>query len=198
MEVDMRIFFGSLLVPPTSGETAVAVGQFSGFPVFPHTLSSCPASGPQYAVFSIDPDGGEAVRLVISANKHVAPFNHTWESVAADFLVFAEAEGLSLNDLKEIVFFKEQPGKYTAEPLNQERVDVWVFPNAQHPELQAGEIFLYNSTDEGFEDAGWATKRKGSVAYNIFGGVVAEHEELFPIFAQRAELLAAEQAEGRN
>lgn len=184
----------SLLVSPTNDETTVAVGQYSGLSFFPHALSPRPASGPRYAVFRIEEgSNGEAQCLVITANH----FNHTWRSVISDFLVFAEAQKLSLCDMTGVSFHKDSPGSYTAEPFYQKALDRWVFPNAEHPELQPGEVLLHNSTDESFKALPLLTKRRGTKAYNIYGDLIT-HKPYFPVFAQRTELLAAEEAQGRT
>ncbi len=71
--------------------------------------------------------------------------------------------------------------------------------NKNHPELKEGEVFLTNTeSDEyefrfprfddfghGFAAIGWKTKRKGSVAYDIYGKPV---RGLIPVFVQREEL----------
>ena len=55
----------------------------------------------------------------------------------------------------------------------------------EHPELDEGEIFLTNSTLEGYPQIGWKTKRKGMIAYDINEVPV---KGLFPVFVQQSEI----------
>jgi hypothetical protein len=81
--------------------------------------------------------------------------------------------------------------------------------NKVHPELQEGEVFLMNTSDEpipillgmvggicpvfkrdiksGWESIGWKTKRRGKMAYDANNIPIAGE---FPVFVQRKELLA--------
>ncbi|MBI2024758.1 MAG: hypothetical protein HYT03_01530 [Candidatus Harrisonbacteria bacterium] len=73
--------------------------------------------------------------------------------------------------------------------------------NKSHPELRDGEVFLTNASDDDklptrlidyagnysdWESIGWRTKRRGVVAYDIYGRPVPE---MFPVFVQRNELI---------
>jgi hypothetical protein len=67
--------------------------------------------------------------------------------------------------------------------------------NMPHPEMQPGEIWLYNITDKviydeqiTFDTLSWKTKRKGIVAYMDDGSILPTH---YPIFVQRSELVEA-------
>lgn len=73
-----------------------------------------------------------------------------------------------------------------------------------HPELEVGEVFLTNASDNDFpslysfltgravenhsswESIGWRTKRRGVVAYDSDGKSITE---MFPVFVQRWELI---------
>ena len=72
-----------------------------------------------------------------------------------------------------------------------------------HPELQDGEVFLTNASDDHFprlillhqtisyrhsswESIGWRTKRKGVIAYDIYGKQI---NGMFPVFVQKEELI---------
>ncbi len=69
--------------------------------------------------------------------------------------------------------------------------------NKKHPEIQNGEVFLTNVGDnhdfssvymehgDGFSNIGWKTKRRGSIAYDIYGKPVSGMK---PVFVQRDEL----------
>jgi len=67
----------------------------------------------------------------------------------------------------------------------------------RHPELQEGEVFGGNTTEEAFWSRPWKTKRLGRVAYNIHTGQVLDqtgmpdHAKVFPWFVKRSELEAA-------
>ncbi|MDO8560786.1 MAG: hypothetical protein Q7R91_01055 [bacterium] len=74
--------------------------------------------------------------------------------------------------------------------------DVW----KNHPELQDGEVFLTNASDDdwdrisddphsSWESIGWKTKRMGNVAYDIIEGKPVPG--MFPVFVQKRELMEA-------
>jgi len=63
--------------------------------------------------------------------------------------------------------------------------------NANHPELQEGEVFLTNMLPDrvlddqsDWEAIGWATKRVGLVAYDRKGNPL---DDYIPVFIQRSE-----------
>lgn len=72
--------------------------------------------------------------------------------------------------------------------------------NKNHPELGKGEVFLTNASDDSlldrperysgarssWETVGWKTKRKGIVAYDVYGKSI---DGMFPVFVQREELV---------
>jgi len=63
--------------------------------------------------------------------------------------------------------------------------------NISHPELKEGEVFLINATEEKFlEIEEWKTKRKGAVAYDVYGHVIETYVPggVYPVFIQRSEL----------
>ncbi|MEK7082586.1 MAG: hypothetical protein AAB972_00320 [Patescibacteria group bacterium] len=57
-----------------------------------------------------------------------------------------------------------------------------------HPELQDGEVFLTNASyrRSSWESIGWRTKRKGVIAYDIYGKQI---NGMFPVFVQKEELI---------
>jgi len=55
----------------------------------------------------------------------------------------------------------------------------------KHPELKDGEIFLTNSTIEGYPHLVWKTKRTGMIAYDINDVPV---KGLVPVFVQQSEI----------
>lgn len=57
--------------------------------------------------------------------------------------------------------------------------------NTTHPELRKEEKFLGNVNEEGFRRIGWTTKRRGEVAYDIYGNIIKS--DLFPVFVQKEE-----------
>ena len=60
--------------------------------------------------------------------------------------------------------------------------------NAEHPELEDGEMFLSNTNEEGYQRIRWKTKRRGEVAYNIDGIIIDKQSiNLFPVFVQKQE-----------
>jgi len=56
-----------------------------------------------------------------------------------------------------------------------------------HPEKQASEVFFTNATNRQFKMMRWATKRKGSIAYDNEGNR-QPHKNWFPVFLAQAEL----------
>lgn len=57
----------------------------------------------------------------------------------------------------------------------------------KHPELMKGEMFLSNSTIEGFDLISWKSKRMGIQAFNYDNEMIDSINNLYPIFVQRAE-----------
>jgi len=56
----------------------------------------------------------------------------------------------------------------------------------KHPELREGEIFLGNfwKRNNAWKPIRWASKRKGNIAYDIYGDAM---KESFPVFISRKE-----------
>ena len=54
----------------------------------------------------------------------------------------------------------------------------------EHPEIEEGEIFLGNSTEEDYQKIGWKTKRKANIAFDRSGNTIIG---LFPVFIQKRE-----------
>jgi len=64
---------------------------------------------------------------------------------------------------------------------------VGAFSGKKHPEELEGEVFLTNADgNDMYNKIGWTTKRKGKMAYNIYGQLLSG---CFPIFVQRSELI---------
>ena len=57
-----------------------------------------------------------------------------------------------------------------------------------HPECLDDEVFLTNADVEGWNSIGWASKRRGQVAYDKLGRVVLSARDFFPVFVGRDEL----------
>ena len=59
-----------------------------------------------------------------------------------------------------------------------------------HPETQPGELPIGNSTSTDYPMIGWKSKRKGIVAYDIYGNVIPPRDEypIFPVFANLTEM----------
>ena len=62
--------------------------------------------------------------------------------------------------------------------------------NNNHPELKPGEMFLTNSSNKDYIAIGYATKRKGMVAYSIAGKDVSD-PGFFPVFISKSEYARA-------
>jgi hypothetical protein len=60
--------------------------------------------------------------------------------------------------------------------------------NANHPELQPGEIFLCNASENSYSLIGWKTKRRGIRSINPTLGRGQKLADLAPVFVQRSEL----------
>ena len=58
-----------------------------------------------------------------------------------------------------------------------------------HPEAKPSEVFIANTTSQGFWDIGWHSKRAGKVAYMSNGEPIVD-SDLFPVFVARAEIEA--------
>lgn len=56
-----------------------------------------------------------------------------------------------------------------------------------HPEMGDGEVFIANVDEQGFLLIKWQSKRRGTVAYNNHGVVIA-NPTLFPVFAKKEEI----------
>lgn len=61
----------------------------------------------------------------------------------------------------------------------------------KHPETREGEIYLtnccldvFNNPDDEYYKIGWKTKRKGKVAYDIYGNII---ENAYSVFIQIEE-----------
>lgn len=62
--------------------------------------------------------------------------------------------------------------------------------NINHPEKKEGEVFLVNVLDdEQFLELEWKTKRRGNVAYDVYGKVIKLlGHRVYPVFIQLAEV----------
>lgn len=60
-------------------------------------------------------------------------------------------------------------------------------PVHSHPELLDGEILLTNASDVDYGRIGWTSKRRGFVAYDVYG---RQAPSLRPVFVQFHELIA--------
>ena len=56
--------------------------------------------------------------------------------------------------------------------------------NVEHSEIEDGEMFLSNITEEDYQKIGWKTKRRGNIAYDKSGNIIIG---LFPVFVQKQE-----------
>ena len=56
--------------------------------------------------------------------------------------------------------------------------------NIEHPEKKEDEIFLTNATYDEYRHIGWKSKRKGHIAYDIFGDRL---NFVFPVFVNKQE-----------
>lgn len=65
-----------------------------------------------------------------------------------------------------------------------------MFLKNYHPECQSDEVFVTNSDNEGFYSIGWETKRKGEMAYDIYGNPISKigWPRSFPVFVKKEEL----------
>ncbi|MFA5986753.1 MAG: hypothetical protein WC819_05395 [Parcubacteria group bacterium] len=198
----------NILKDLTKEDANIPVFQISNFSFFPHVFVESLPSCPNCAVFSIKDDARqETTYMAISANVHVSPFGNTWREVFDDFLAFARANSLFLKDCIGMNFFKNSPENYTSESMGsipelkayKKGGEVNVihekpFSNDRHPELEPGEMFLCNTSEESFIAFLWKTKRRGKIAYSIFGDLVNDKrrkndEDLYyPVFIQMAEV----------
>lgn len=73
--------------------------------------------------------------------------------------------------------------------------------NKNHPERLDDEVFITNSDDEfdfeenrsSYDAVGWKTKRRGEVAYDIYGKPLGQRwRGSFPVFAKIAEIEKSE------
>jgi hypothetical protein len=54
-----------------------------------------------------------------------------------------------------------------------------------HPETLDGEVFMFNATDEGYQNSVWRTRRMGHQAYDMWG---AKIRNVHPVFVKRTEI----------
>jgi len=61
----------------------------------------------------------------------------------------------------------------------------------EHPETLEGEMYvtnccsgIFDSADDDYRDIGWKTKRKGTIAYDVYGNIIAGS---YPVFMQIKE-----------
>lgn len=71
--------------------------------------------------------------------------------------------------------------------------------NRDHPERLDDEVYLGNFSDapnedldgkSGWESIGWETKRRGKIAYDIYGKLLKGWDGYFPVFAKQSEIKA--------
>ncbi|MFA7208966.1 MAG: hypothetical protein WC120_01650 [Parcubacteria group bacterium] len=138
--------------------------------------------------------------MAISVNEGVSPFSNTWREVFEDFLAFARTNSLTLVGCVGMAFFKNGPKDYKSEPIGLSQdlrayekggeiniIHEKPFSNDRHPELKSGEMFLCNAGKESFDGFLWETKRRGNMAYNIYGDPIDDKKGYYPIFIQIIE-----------